>query len=149
MLTEIDHRELANFMDTEGFIGMIYSKPEDRVIPLVVLSNTNKPWLEAIEDKWGGKVGIQRKPKPNYKTLWGWQVHGTYLSTVLKAIRPYLQLKGENADLCIELQTRITQKMGRYSNGRLTVEEKRLRFELYQRCKILTSRGDRLTTLTF
>lgn len=140
-ISEADKKELANFLDTEGFIGITCVKKEGRFIPMVFLSNTNKGWLEDVRGKWGGVVSLKRSANPKWKTAWQWHIHGDNLLQVLDAIRPYLKIKAESCDLCRELQYRISHRIGVDHSNRLTLQEKDTRGRLYRKCKMLTATG--------
>jgi len=148
-ITKADKRSLADKLDAEGFIGITYSKPENRVIPTVILSNTDKSWLNRVQIKWGGKIGRSEKRTDKRRESWQWHIHGQKLLEVLAMVKPYLEIKKESAELCIELQRRIIRRAGRDRSGRLTREERRIRWKLYQKCRQLTKRGPRVQQLPF
>lgn len=103
-ITEADKRSLADKLDAEGFIGITYSKPEDRVIPTVILSNTDKSWLDRVQIKWGGKVSRSAKRTDKCRESWQWHIHGEKLLGALVMVKPYLKIKKESVEFCIELQ---------------------------------------------
>lgn len=140
-ISETDKKELANYIDTEGFVGITCVKKESRFIPMLILVNTNKSWLANIKEKWGGAVSLKRSANPKWKTAWQWHIHGDNLLYVLDVIRPYLKIKAESCDLCRELQYRISYRIGVDHSNRLTPQEKDTRARLYRKCKMLTATG--------
>jgi len=145
-MDESDKRELANYLDGEGFIGIVSSRQAHRkirFIPIMILTNNNRPWLDNVRDKGGGTVspGANHDHNPKHKPNWQWHIHGGDLLQVLSAVRPYLKIKGEASDLCRELQYRISQRVGIDQFGRLIPQEREYRAELHRKCKLLTSRG--------
>jgi len=142
-MNEADKRDLANFLDTEGFIGITCVKKEHRFIPMVFLVNTEKPWLEGVKQNWGGTISPKKDRRPNWKRAWQWHIHGESLLYVLDAVRPYLKIKAEPCGLCRELQYRISHKVGVDHHNRLTPQERNTRAELHRKCKLLTAKGPR------
>jgi len=142
-MNEADKRELANFLDTEGFIGITCVKKGNRFIPMIFLVNTDLAWLEAVKGKWGGTISPHKNRGANCKRSWQWHIHGESLLYVLDAVRPYLKIKAEPCGLCRELQYRISHKVGVDHHNRLTPQERDTRAELHRKCKLLTARGPR------
>ena len=152
--TESDKKELANFLDTEGFIGIVCSKDHghERFIPSVMLSNTERGWLERVKAKWGGTISPVKKQTKEWYSVrmkhleltsqgWCWHIHGDRLLAVLDAVIPYLTIKADPAALCRELQYRISKRIGIDTFHRLTQQEREFRTELHRKCKLMTSRG--------
>lgn len=146
-ITEADKRSLADKLDAEGFIGITYSKSEDRAIPTVILSNTDKSWLDRVQLLWGGKVSQKANRNDKWRECWQWHIHGEKLLEVLAMVNPYLEIKKESAELCMELQRRIIRRAGRDRSGRLTREERRIRWKLYLKCRQLTATGPKARQL--
>lgn len=140
-MDEAEKRELANFLDTEGFIGITCAKKQQRFIPTLILKNTEKGWLEGVKAKWGGTVSPNKSHNPRWKAPWQWHIHGDNLLYVLDMIRPYLKIKAQSCDLCRELQYRISHRIGVDHSNRLTPQEKDTRARLYRKCKMLTATG--------
>ncbi len=145
-----DKRELANFLDTEGYIGILRCQNYRRkghihFIPEMTISNTEKAWVESIEVKWGGKIYPVKRSNSKWAQGWHLKIHGAKLLEILKMVRPYLQIKREQCDLTIEAQRRITLKVGLDKHRRLTQQEKDYRAQLYGRCCQLNATGPKGT----
>ncbi|GAI97427.1 unnamed protein product [marine sediment metagenome] len=140
-MKEADKRELANFLDTEGFIGITCVKKQQRFIPTLILTNTEKGWLKGVKAKWGGTISPSKSQNPKWKETWQWHIHGDNLLYVLDMIKPYLKIKAKSCDLCRELQYRISHRIGVDHSNRLTPQEKDTRARLYRKCKRLTATG--------
>lgn len=147
-MDDLDKRELANFLDTEGYIGIIRCINHKRngvitFIPEITIANTERNWLERIEAKWGGKIYPVNKSSPNDEQGWHLKLHGEKLIAILEMVRPYLQTKGEQCDLTRELQRRITHGIGKDIHRRLTDSEKAYRADLHKKCRLLNAKGPR------
>lgn len=140
---------MAAVLDTEGWVGI--GKKRDGYYPRINVSQTTYSWLESIQCLWGGAIYKQtprRIDNPDKRAPeWQWMIHGDGLISLLKAVRPYLKLKREQADLCLEFQLRITRGLGtRGADGRWaapTPQERKIRHDLYKRCKLLNQTGPR------
>lgn len=60
---------------------------------------------------------------------------------LLEAVKPYLKLKREQAEILLELQRRIDQCQGR--RHQLATTEWAVRKDLYRQCRLLNKRGPR------
>lgn len=145
-MEEPDKRELANFLDTEGSLGILRCINYRRgryitFIPEMTITNTEKSWLETIKSKWGGKIYPVKKSGPNDEQGWYLKLHGGKIIGILEMVRPYLQIKGKQCDLLRELQRRITYGVGKDIHNRLTTSEKAYRSELYNKCRVLNAKG--------
>lgn len=95
---EADLPYFAGILDGEGTID-----PSRR---RMCVTNTHRPLLDWIAERWGGCVnvsrnymtdGCKRKPK------WCWTLSGRRAFVLLVQTRPYLLVKAERADEALEL----------------------------------------------
>lgn len=144
-ILETDKIELANYLDTEAFIGIVHTheRGRSRFIPMMIVSNTSKAWLDEIKAKWSGALSEagNHKQDTTHKRCWQWHIHGQDLLMILDAVHPYLKIKGGACELTRELQYRISKQIGRDEFNRLTPQEREIRTDLHRRCKLLTCRG--------
>jgi hypothetical protein len=145
-MNESDQKELANYLDTEGYIGIVCCKTPAkrktiRYIPMMILVNTEKGWLELVKQKWGGKISPKKSSNPRQEQAWQWHIHGDNLLQVLDQVRPHLKIKGVQCDLCRDLQHRVSLGIGIDLHHRLTSTERDYRSELFSKCKSLNAKG--------
>jgi len=66
-----------------------------------------KPLLDEMATKFGGKVTKFRNQTDKWATAYRWRTFGATAATLLLAIRPYLSLKPQQADIALELQLQL------------------------------------------
>lgn len=164
MTNEIDNSWLAwaaGFFDGEGAIQIARSMgvrrqaaPKKRLwnpqIYLYLRANqVDERPLRRLYEMFGGSL-IQRPSRgPTSQPQWVWTVSGRYAHAALKAIRPWLVVKAERADLAIDFHEMCYGNMGwntrslrpNGSPGRLKLEEVELRGAFYDSMKSLNLRG--------
>jgi len=108
---------IAGFFDGEGCISLTPSHYERKNAeisaprPRVIVSNTNKPVILAIQNKIGGRLQIKERTdwRTCYDLVWGsW----SEVRRVLTLLLPYLVVKRKEAELMLSLPP---AKLGRYS----------------------------------
>ena len=102
---------LAGLLDGEGNVGIASAfdkkKSKNRsYYPHLMIANTYEPVMRWLEDLVGGTVDVHvpSTNKAHYKTCYRWRLHGKNAETFLRAVRPYLRIKHEQADVVFELQ---------------------------------------------
>lgn len=104
ILDPVDAAYIAGFIDGEGCIS-IGKRRSDSFYIRVTVVNTKPVPLQWMVDVTGlGKVHERINKKPNYANLYRWLVQADGAATLLQQIRPYLRIKGPQADLAMELQ---------------------------------------------
>lgn len=148
-MTRVDHAleeiiYVAAVLDAEGYVGII-SRRDLSYLPRIDVGQTSLGWLESLQSLWGGTISEEIRTKKSDKCAraWVWNLQNQPMIYLLTATRPYLRLKREQAELCLELQHRIDQRLGRIRGLRhsLTSEEREIRQRLYQRCRLLNRTG--------
>lgn len=115
---------VAGIFDGEGCISIQRNKPhaggKSPCYALhVSVSNTDKRIINfLLELVGGGSCKHNNEKRPNQRLCYDWRVQARVAVRFLKAIRPYLLLKAEQADLAIEFWSRI-----HYGSRRLSSEE--------------------------
>ena len=135
---------LAGFLDGEGSI-MISATGRPRPDGVqasysvkLVVCNTNVPALTEIQKTFGGRLVSNGKPqkdswKPGYFLLWQGQAAGD----LIEAMRPYLLIKQEQADVALEfLRLQRTCYRRQKSDSDIAVSE-----VLAGKVKTLNARG--------
>ena len=109
-LSETDKAWLAGIIDGEGSIFVMKQKRKDRerdtnYILRVTVQSTDKFMCPKIHSLVGGPViWEQRDKRENCKNTYKWQCNGKKAAKFLKAIRPYLVVKADQADVAIGFQ---------------------------------------------
>jgi hypothetical protein len=140
----------AGLFDGEGCV-LIYKRSNNHGIgsytigsPYTIratVSNTNKAVIDLLKRNFGGNVNrytsksTRRYDRSNHKPAWKWVVQCNAASTFLVAVRPFLVIKGKEADVAIKLQKRIKSTQG----CRLSAAELKTRDRLWAR--LLAIRG--------
>lgn len=120
---------LAGLIDGEGCIRITraFSKNKSRNwshFAAVIVVNTSAvlmDWLASL----GGSVKAHNRNRPaHWKPCWSWNIHGENAVRLLTAIRPYMRIKGQQADIALALH-HLKQKtrLGRPKGSALTEAE--------------------------
>jgi hypothetical protein len=105
-LTETEKAYIAGIIDGEGSIvlGRRNTGCKDTVYPHVSVGNTNEALLSWLRAKVGsGYWTAYKGGKPGWKPQTHWGVTSAKAYALLVEIRPYLILKGRQADVVIAL----------------------------------------------
>lgn len=79
----------------------------------VLIVNTDARLIKWLGDMFGGGISVSdRNREKNWKPRWQFQLSGRRAEEFIEAIRPYLRLKGEQADLVMRLKD-----VGRHRGG--------------------------------
>jgi hypothetical protein len=93
--------------------------------------------LNWIQGNYGGNVTKARQNiGKNWKPVYRIQFYGETADTLLRIVRPYLVIKGAQADLYLELRDRMKKRQHPLSSA-----ERATREDLYLQCKELNQRG--------
>lgn len=129
----ISPQYLAGAIDADGCIGVAKMAQTIRGKSLrydarLQLTNTNLPFLEAVQEQYGGHIktasrGISANPKwkTGYHLCWG--TKGSEL--VIRQILPYLIIKKERAELALELRSTMGHYVGQGAKLPQDLMEKR------------------------
>lgn len=107
MATETDLAYLAGLIDGEGCIRVKKSKPRnDRSTPTytaaVHVRMVDEPAIAFLSATLGGWY-YKERPHSRGRPLYCWQATGRVADAALRAVRPYLRIKGPQADVALEL----------------------------------------------
>ena len=89
----------AGFIDGEGCVAV-----DSRKSPRITVSNTDRRPLDRLQELLGGTICVHGRgnPEKGHRPSWVWAVHGgRSVRRVLAEVRPYLVVKGEQADLVL------------------------------------------------
>ena len=141
---------LAGLIDGEGTIGIktqfargSSKNPSHSIVVSVV--NTDARLMLWLGEVVGGRVYGPRADKRNtargHKPRWDWTIFGGNAERLLIAIRPYLVIKGEQADLAIGMR-----RLGRTQGRELGRDLVARREQLKQQMHVLNQRGLRVAS---
>jgi hypothetical protein len=107
-LSEAEAAWLAALIDGEGHVCVHRhpKPPGNYVFATVGVSNTFRALIEKVIDVAGvGNAGIRQRPYgKNGKVCYEARFSSVAVSDILRQVRPYLIVKGQQADLVMELQ---------------------------------------------
>jgi hypothetical protein len=103
---------MAGLVDGEGTICIFpyygkqarYPLGYRRYRPVISVTNTNRLMIEWIVEHFGGVVRTVKRYRQCNKRVYRWECAHTKAVEALVAIRPFLLVKKEQADLFIEFQ---------------------------------------------
>lgn len=131
---------MAMAIDTDGTIGI--RKYQKTYSVRIGLANTNIKLMEWAVDNFGGKMPkLKESNNIKWKDSYDWYLTGYKAYKVIKIIRPYLIIKGKQADLAMEMYEKVSKWRFRGSYHRMPVHKRKLAEELSQRCKMLNKTG--------
>jgi hypothetical protein len=123
-------------IDCEGWVS-ITGRHANQII--VGVLNTDPRLLAWLQSRFGGYISPPRvRTNPRAKPAWTWLLWSPRAQVFLRAIRPYLILKGEQADIALAFALLLGPK-----GKRLTPARQVPRDALRRRLRVLNRRGDR------
>lgn len=96
---------LAGIIDADGYITINRSQRGTTIYhaPQVGIAGTRRQPHDLAASLWGGNVGLFKPNNPSHREQYQWTRQGAAAVAVIEAIRPYLLIKADHADLAIEL----------------------------------------------
>lgn len=139
----------AGILDGEGCISINkYSPPKPslspRYTPLVFVGNTQRPLVEWFLRRFGGT--IQTRPgNARHRDCFIWVLPGPRSRAFVGMLRPYLMLKGAQADVLLDYYAHLVSFKGGSNKRqpRIQPEELARREALYRQIKALNKTGPR------
>jgi hypothetical protein len=112
---------IAGLIDGEGCL-LIYRKADTRgnlhIRCILRISNTSARVIEWLQERLGGVAASRNEQRPGHLRVMHWPCEGPRLTQLLEAVRPYLVIKPELADILMEMQRTLN-----YSNTGLRLPE--------------------------
>jgi len=139
---------VAGLIDGEGCIhldvtGGVYS-------PRVTVGMTAPALdlLTELQQEWGGTLYQMRVGTDRWAAAWTWHLTGWKAAGLLTAIRPYLRLKGGQADAALEVAA-IREALPKRQNGQANwnPEARAACEEIKQRMHAMNAKGPRAPVL--
>jgi hypothetical protein len=100
-LTEIAY--LAGIIDGEGCIMLQRQDGSFSICPILSIANTNLDLIDWLKTRLGGSIGCNPRANSGCKDVYQWHVMANNAVELLKQVRPFLRIKGKQADAVIAL----------------------------------------------
>lgn len=114
--TEIDLAYTAGLFDGEGSVVITLNANQVTGIYhhklMASVANTNFAIIDWLRERYGGHVTVHRVHGGNARDSARWQIGSRQAAQFLALIRPYLRMKGEQADIAAALQATRTYGKG-------------------------------------
>lgn len=135
---------VAGLIDGEGCVHLDVPKGTYRARVSVGMTEPALCLLMALKGEWGGTLYQQRQATQRWAAAWTWHLTGEKAVALLLSIRPYLRLKGAQADAALEVE-RIRSALTLRPNGQKawTPEAREACEQIKQRMHALNSKGPR------
>lgn len=101
MPAETDLAWAAGIFDGEGCLTLVPTPKRRRFAVRVAVGQKYSPVVKRLREIFGGDVGQYGTGRHRQ---WRWKVENLAAESVLQQVRPYLVLKGEQADLLLEFR---------------------------------------------
>ena len=136
-----DAAYLAGILDGEGCLSVGW-RLKKYITPTLQVTNTDKRLIDWLLDTLGGSV-YEQPARPTRKRCWLWRCAGQVARRAIAEARPYLKIKGAQADLILNM-TRVTEvrrdRLGRLQQT-LTAEQHAANASLVSAIRALNRRG--------
>lgn len=133
---------LAGLVDAEGYLQIAHRPGNHGCTIKLTVQMTDSAVVGWIHGMFGGWLGKDARPTRAGKSVHTWRVSGNDTLRVLKAIKPYLLTKREQADLLILYQNNVRlwqKRLGGVNQFNLPQEVARKRELWRERLKAMTS----------
>lgn len=133
---------LAAFVDTDGHINInrkTSSSGRYNYRIHIAVTNTNTLLMDWLVENIGGSYPNPVETGEGNKNVYHWNLNGKKAYRAILAIKDYLILKQEQAEICIKLYEKVSK--WKFTNNRPLWAEK-LSEKLYQRCRFLNKKGE-------
>jgi len=99
----------------------------------VSITSTDRPLVDWLAETFGGRVTQNHRENAarNYKDAWKWQLLSRHAAAFLQAVRPFLRLKGPQADLAFELRATTGRGRSVVVTDELFAHRERIRADLH------------------
>ena len=93
---------MAGLIDGEACIYISFSRPGSGIFSIRIAGCFPRSMMDIIQATYGGHVHYKPRRQDHHRDQWSWDIHGKEAICFLEQVRPYLILKGEEADTFIE-----------------------------------------------
>jgi hypothetical protein len=137
---------IAGIIDGEGYVCIVRMRPTKKNpsgewIARIGVKMTDEAPVRLCQTTFGGSLSVFTPKSINYRRQqWCWSVTAKKAASVIIALLPYLQIKGNQGLLCIQLDE-TKHKIGEHFHNCLTQDEIDARHRLWLACSLLNQRG--------
>lgn len=128
----------AGFFDGEGSVLIRFDRRCNSYILKVTVTNCALAPLEAMQSRWGGCLVHVKGRKSHHSGWTEWQLQGGKAEPFLRAIRPYVLIKGQQIDLGLKL---LSTRHWVGKGHRLTPETLAIRAALKEELHSIKTKG--------
>ena len=139
----------AGFVDGEGCITVRYTGSNIKagrttrasIFASVTISQADPyggPLMRWFQERWGGNLRHKSETKTLANDAWEWCVASRQAYRFLDDIRPWLKIKGSNADNALIIRE---LRLARGTGNAMTDDEYEVRSEIKRRANELNKRG--------
>ena len=141
----MDHAYVAGLVDGEGCIHLDTPRGTYRARLSIGMTQPAYGLLRELQEIWGGTMYQQRMATDRWAAAWTWHLTGEKAERLILAIRPFLRLKGQQADLAVRVEE-IRRSLPLRPNGQKawTPEGRAACEALKQQMHALNSKGPRV-----
>lgn len=150
-LSRDDRIYIAAIIDGEGCVTIKRRHPikarrerSPRHHLSIFVGNTNRLLIEYLQQTIPGRTDYRIRSSARHKDVYVWEVNDRRAAQVAEAIRPFLKLKGPQADILIDYhRTLVAPARGNPDEGRqqLMDDEVSRRDAFYWRIRALNRKG--------
>ena len=95
----------AGILDGEGSVTYMAHNDRKTFAIYVVVANTDIRLISWLKTTFGGKINRgPRKPVPRWKPSFQWRLSARKAEEFLRLVRPFLKLKGDQADIALDIR---------------------------------------------
>lgn len=135
---------VAGLIDGEGCVHLDVPKGTYLARVSVGMTEPALPLLISLRQTWGGTLYQQRKASERWAAAWTWHMTGDRASALLLAIRPFLRLKGAQADAALRVEQIRSELVSRRNGQKKWTPEARAACEaIKQEMHVLNAKGPR------
>lgn len=146
--SDLDKVWAAGFMDGEGCITVRHATNNLKtgaksasIFASVTCSQAEPhggPVMAWFQERWGGALRSKPERKGNAQKAWEWTIVGQQAYAFIADIRPWLRVKGAQADNALLVKD---LRKGRGRGNSLTNDDRRMRAEIKAEANRLNARG--------
>lgn len=119
---DMDLAYVAGLIDGEGSIQLDHrGGPSAHRAPVVSLTNTSRPIIDFLKERFGGTVCEQKRYAEHHRQAWIWRVCHDRALSFLAEVAPHLrhEQKVARAGLLLREYKSVTKRNGRYTDQEL------------------------------
>lgn len=109
-------------MDGEGYIGLHKnSVSQHSFIPVIKLVSTDPYMAKFMQEHFGGSISVRKRMLPHHINCIEWMLRGKdNIKNLFKCIRPYMLVKGDQADLLLNFIREVGDFKGKRTFNSVT-----------------------------